>query len=65
MTINDVINIFGGTEIKTNEYCWITGEKFLEIGFKNAPDNPTKEELHNIDKGKMGYADLIENGNYS
>lgn len=39
--------------------------KFLTIaGFEKAPENPTKQDLHDIDKGVKGYATLIEVGNY-
>jgi len=66
MTKKDVYNIFGYSyEIQLSDCISVTVESFLEFaGFKNAPNNPTKQDLHDIDKGVKGYADLIESGNY-
>ena len=70
MTITDVQRIFknsiSGDIIILNENSAVTIDDFLNIaGFKNAPDNPTKQDLISIDAGIKNYSELIESGNYS
>lgn len=67
MTAQDVKNIFGldGDEIVVNGAV-ITVADFLNVaGFNNAPDNPSKQDLHDTDDGKKGYAGIIEQGVYN
>lgn len=71
MMIDNVKKIFAqfiaGESIKNNNWE-ISISDFLNnpiVGFKNAPDNPTKQDLHDIDGGIKGYAELIELGDYS
>jgi hypothetical protein len=65
MTKADVYKIFGAIDVIRVGQCTVTVDDFLHVaGFSAAPDNPTKQELHDIDGGVKGYAELIESGNY-
>lgn len=66
LTENDVKRIFDcESVIELGNGVSVTVDNFLNVaGFKDAPNNPTKEDLHSIDQGVKGYADLIEQGNY-
>lgn len=68
MTPENVRKIFAdkitGDRINFPNGSYIEIDNFLNV-FTKAPDNPTKEDLLAIDEANKGYAELIEQGNYS
>ncbi len=52
--------LFEGWSISIDDFLYSPVTRFCE-----ASEHPTKEELHHIDGGYKGYANLIDRGVYS
>ncbi len=58
MTVDSVKNKFGSVFNITN-YSQCTADDFAEV-FKNAPENPTYDDLMLIDNGVLGFKEFLD-----